>query len=174
MLLRLNYPQKPRGRLPAGSPITEMVAQERKTNSPNFSIITKASPSVNCSAAGEFYRYESLDAIVIRDGKRPRTLRAPLDSLDGLLVAGVAQAAVSNDPYVVHSGLVVAASHGSQGIGETVICVPWASAAILDPQILGVPQQPENCPVLAIRSGANAGRTLYVEVPQQDNRVFSG
>src|SRR5216684_1080131 len=34
-------PQKPRGRLPAGSPIAEMVAQEQKTNSPNFSIITE-------------------------------------------------------------------------------------------------------------------------------------
>ena len=32
---------KPRDRPPAGSPIAEMVAQEQKTNSPNFSIITE-------------------------------------------------------------------------------------------------------------------------------------
>src|SRR5450432_3250987 len=47
MLRRLNTPQKPRGRLPAGSPITEMVAEEQKTNSPNFSMITKPLPGVN-------------------------------------------------------------------------------------------------------------------------------
>src|SRR5437667_5559996 len=34
-------PSEPRDRLPAGSPIAEMVAQEQKTNSPNFSIITE-------------------------------------------------------------------------------------------------------------------------------------
>src|SRR3954464_14309681 len=37
-------PSKPRDRLPAGSPTAEMVAQEQKTNSPNFSIITEALP----------------------------------------------------------------------------------------------------------------------------------
>jgi len=41
MLPKAQNPRKPRDRLPAGSPIAEMVAQEQKTNSPNFSIITE-------------------------------------------------------------------------------------------------------------------------------------
>src|SRR5882762_9277799 len=41
MLPEAQNPRKPRDRLPAGSPIAEMVAQEQKTNSPNFSIITE-------------------------------------------------------------------------------------------------------------------------------------
>src|ERR1700733_10323179 len=59
MLQRLNNPHKPRGRLPAGSPITEMVAQEQKTNSPNFSMITKPLRGVNYRPGGVVGPFES-------------------------------------------------------------------------------------------------------------------
>src|SRR5437667_4558773 len=49
-------PSEPRDRLPAGSPIAEMVAQEQKTNSPNFSIITEefggCQPQVPAGSSG--------------------------------------------------------------------------------------------------------------------------
>ena len=56
MLPKAQNPGKPRDRLPAGSPIAEMVAQEQKTNSPNFSIITEELVPVNCAPVRELGR----------------------------------------------------------------------------------------------------------------------